>query len=464
MLSPDAGPPQLRPQRDVYTISRLNREVRALLEGAFPLLWVEGELSNLSRPGSGHLYFTLKDAQAQVRCAMFRARNRNLAFAPRDGMQVLVRARIGLYEARGDFQLLVEHMEEAGDGALRRAFEALKRRLAAEGLFDEARKRPLPALPRRIGVITSPTGAAIRDILSVLRRRFPSIPVLLYPVPVQGEGAAAEIAAALALASRRAECDVLLLARGGGSLEDLWAFNEEVVARAIRACDIPVVTGIGHEIDFTIADFAADRRAPTPSGAAELVSPDRSEWLARLEHQGARLLRAQRGALQHLRARLDGLVRGLAGRHPGRQVQQRTQRLDDLELRLRGAVRGELRGARGALAELAARLEHHFPLARVQRLSAQCGHLEHRLHATLRAGLGLRAQRLAALGRTLDTVSPLATLGRGYAIVRRLPDGTLLRDAAQVEAGAQVETRLARGRLLCRVEETRPEPDPPEGT
>ncbi|GBE11624.1 exodeoxyribonuclease 7 large subunit [bacterium BMS3Bbin12] len=460
MLSLDAGPLETRPQRDVYTISRLNREVRMRIEGGFPLLWVEGEISNLSRPGSGHLYLTLKDPQAQVRCAMFRARNRNLAFVPRDGMQVLVRARAGLYEARGDFQLVVEHMETAGDGALRRAFEVLKRRLAAEGLFAEAHKRPLPTPPRRIGVITSPTGAAIRDILSVLRRRFPAIPVLIYPVPVQGEGAPREIAAALELASERAECDVLILTRGGGSLEDLWAFNEEIVVRALHACAIPVVTGIGHEIDFTIADFVADRRAPTPSGAAEVVSPDQAEWLARLEHQGARLVRAAAAALARRNERLDALARRLRTQDPGRRLRQRAQRLDDLDLRLRGALRGELRGRRSTLAEFAARLEHHFPLARVQQLAGHCSHLDHRLHTALHTAIATRTQRLAALGRALDAVSPLATLGRGYAIVRRLPDGTLLREAAQVRIGARVEARLAHGRLVCRVEDIESPADP----
>ena len=251
--------------RDIYTISRLNREVKSVLEGSFPLLWVEGEISNFAQPASGHWYFSLKDEAAQVRCAMFRGRNRQVGFCPENGMQVLIRARIGLYEARGEFQIIAEHMEEAGDGALRRAFEALKQRLAAEGLFDSAHKRAIPERPRCVGVITSPTGAAVHDILTTLRRRFPALPVVIYPVPVQGEGVAAQIADMLALAGRRADCDVLILARGGGSLEDLWAFNEEVVARAIHACPLPVVSGIGHEVDVTIADFVADQRAAAPS-------------------------------------------------------------------------------------------------------------------------------------------------------------------------------------------------------
>src|SRR5262245_24425697 len=255
-------------RRDIYTVSRLNREARGLLEAGLPSLWITGELSNLSRPASGHWYFTLKDEDAQVRCAMFRSRNLAVRVAPRDGLQVLLRARVGLYEARGEFQLVVDHLEEAGEGELRRRFEALKLKLAAEGLFDAGRKRPLPRFPRRIGVVTSPTGAALRDVLQVLGRRFPAVPVLLYPVPVQGAGAAREISAMLQVADRRRDVDVLLLVRGGGSLEDLWAFNDESLARAIAGMGLPVICGIGHEVDFTIADFVADLRAPTPSAAA----------------------------------------------------------------------------------------------------------------------------------------------------------------------------------------------------
>src|ERR1700684_2080699 len=279
----------LRPNRDVYTVSRLNREVRVLLERGFGTLWVEAEISNFSRPSSGHWYFSLKDANAQVRCAMFRQRNMLCAFTVRDGQKVLVRARIGLYEPRGEFQLVVEHMEDAGLGALKRQFEELAARLEREGLFAAERKRPLPSLPRRIGIITSPTGGAVRDILHVLARRFAAAAVLVYPVPVQGAQAAVEIVAALEAAGRRAECDVLILARGGGSLEDLWAFNDARLARAIVASPIPIITGIGHEIDFTIADFAADVRAPTPSAAAEIAVPDAEEWHGAFVRFGARL-------------------------------------------------------------------------------------------------------------------------------------------------------------------------------
>jgi exodeoxyribonuclease VII large subunit len=447
------------PGRDVYTVSRLNREARELLESGLPLLWIEGELSNLARPSSGHLYFSLKDAAAQVRCAMFRNRNQLIRFRPADGMQVLARARVSLYEARGDYQLIVENLEEAGDGALRRAFEQLKQRLLAEGLFDAARKRPLPALPRRIGVITSPTGAAIHDVLTVLRRRFPAIPVLVYPVPVQGKAAAPEIARMIRRASERAECDVLILCRGGGSLEDLWAFNEEIVARAIADSDIPIVTGIGHEVDVTIADFAADLRAPTPSGAAEHVSPDRADWQRRLERVGERLTGLARGGLARRGERLHWLARRLQQQHPGQRLRQQAQRLDELEQRL-------LRGAHAGLARRRMQLEHglarllrYVPLNRIERAQAHCAQLAQRLRLHLQRRIERHRDRIDGLGRALDAVSPLATLGRGYAIVRRLPDGGVLRDARTVRAGDAVEARLARGRLVCDVKETRNDSD-----
>lgn len=322
-------------ERDVYTVSRLNREARILLERGMPPLWIEGEISNFAAPSSGHWYFSLKDANAQVRCAMFRQRNSQSACTPRDGLHVMARARVSLYEARGDYQLLVDHLEEAGEGALRRRFELLKAKLQREGLFATERKRPLPALPRRIGVITSPSGAAIRDILNVLKRRFCAIPILIYPVPVQGAGAAEEIAATLRLASRRAECDVLVLARGGGSLEDLWAFNEEIVARALLDCRIPTVSGVGHEIDFTIADFVADVRAPTPSAAAELIVPNCQEWIERSQALSRRLTNRIQRLLQNCRATQDWLARRLAQAHPGVWLRHQAQRVDDFEQRLR---------------------------------------------------------------------------------------------------------------------------------
>jgi exodeoxyribonuclease VII large subunit len=344
--------PSIQPARDIYTVTRLNREARAILEGSFPILWVEGEISNLSQPSSGHLYFSLKDAQCQVRCAMFRTRNLLLNFAPKNGLLVLVRAQVSLYEGRGEFQLIIEHMEPAGDGVLRLAFEELKRRLAAEGLFSASHKIAIPAIPRCIGVITSPTGAAILDILSILRRRFPAIPVVVYPVPVQGPGAAAAIARTIALADARKDCDVLILARGGGSLEDLWAFNEEIVARAIYACELPIVTGIGHEIDFTIADLVVDRRAPTPSASAELVSPDRQQFLGHLAALERRLWSLTKVRLNRARESLRWLERRLI--YSGRRLQDLAQRLDDLSLRLDRARRATLRDQAMRLATLSA--------------------------------------------------------------------------------------------------------------
>jgi exodeoxyribonuclease VII large subunit len=439
------------PGRDVFTVTRLNREARMLLETGLPALWIEGELSNFSRPGSGHWYFTLKDSTAQVRCAMFRQRNQLVRVAPRDGLQVLLRARVSLYEARGDYQLIIDHLEEAGAGALRRRLEELKARLAAEGLFDAARKRPLPALPRRIGVVTSPTGAAVRDILKVLGRRFPAIPVLIYPVPVQGDGAGEKIAAAIRLASERAEVDVLIVARGGGSLEDLWSFNEEGVVRAIVAAAMPVVAGVGHEIDVTLADLAADVRAPTPSAAAELVVPDRAEWLARLVRDARRLQAAQAARLERERKRLEWLSGRLRQLHPAARLAQHAQRLDELTLRLRQAEAGRRERAHHRLAALGARLIAASPARRLTSLGARQTHLETRLLAGMARRLERAQGRLALAARGLNSLSPLATLERGYAIVFDAA-GAVITDAATVAPGATIEARLAQGRLRARVE------------
>ena len=486
-----------RAERDIYSVSRLNREVRVLLERGFGTLWVEAEISNFSRPSSGHWYFSLKDANAQVRCAMFRQRNMLCGFTVRDGQKVLVRARIGLYEPRGEFQLVVEHMEDAGLGALKRQFEELSARLKAEGLFAAERKRPLPALPRRIGIITSPSGAAVRDILHVLARRFPAVAVMIYPVAVQGAQAPAEIIAALALACRRAECDVLILARGGGSLEDLWAFNDERLARAIVASSIPVVSGVGHEIDFTIADFAADMRAPTPSAAAELVVPDAGEWLAALASLAARLARGARRRLGEQRERLRWLERRAALVSPAARCAQQTQRLDELEQRLQRAVSRGLESRSERLRWLQGRAGVASPAARVRRLLAALADMEQRLYRCLRhaqnrrvaqfreyqsrfwqasplarvrdaaarhaalearlqaAGLesvGRGRERLMPLVRTLQAVSPLATLARGYAIVKD-ERGRILRNADDAPAGTVIEARLAHGQLRAKVQD-----------
>ena len=440
-----------RDGRDVYTVARLNREARALLEAGLPSIWIEGELSNLSRPASGHWYFTLKDEAAQVRCAMFRQRNQALRLSPRDGMQVLLRARVGLYEPRGDFQLIVDHLEEAGEGELRRRFEALKLRLAAEGLFDAARKRPPPRFPRRVGIVTSPTGAALRDVLQVLRRRFPAIPVLVYPAQVQGAGAAQEIAAALETADRRAEVDVLLLVRGGGSLEDLWAFNDEDLARAIAGLSLPVICGIGHEIDFTIADFVADVRAPTPSAAAELAVPDATTWLRSLEASARRLASVLTRSRRQRRESLLRAERRLWARHPSQILAQRAQRMDELQLRLAAAMRRGLGGRRERLATASAGLAGRTPATRIATLLQRLLHARTRLLPGLRNRLALANARLESVARALHATSPIATLGRGYAIVTLAADGTLVSNAAQAPPGTEIDARLARGRLRARV-------------
>jgi len=441
-----------QPARVVYTVSELNGMARLVLSTHFGTIWVEGEISNLSQPSSGHLYFTLKDSDAQVRCALFRGSTRGLGFRPQNGMQVLVRAQVGLYEPRGDFQLIVDYLEEAGDGALRRAFEVLKQKLASEGLFDQDRKKPLPALPHCLGVITSPTGAAVRDILTVLARRFPALPVVIFPVKVQGRDAAPEIAQAIAKAEQFGQCDVLILARGGGSLEDLWAFNEEIIARAMAACRLPIVSGVGHETDVTIADLVADLRAPTPSAAAEAVTPDRADWLARfarlealLRHHVSVHLSRHARALTVLDARLNQV-------HPQRQSQRHAQRLDELELRLLRAMAAGLERRQGKVATLHAHLQAHRPDRTLNELSARVDASHRRLVQAVQTALRLQRQRLALSGEKLHAVSPLATLARGYTITLRQRDGKVLRSAREVAKGEWIETRFAEDSLLSRVE------------
>jgi len=435
--------------REVYSVTRLTREVRALLDRGLGVIWIEGELSNFSQPASGHWYFSLKDRDAQLRCAMFRLKNVLVGFTPRAGSQVLLRGRITVYEARGEYQLIVEHLEEAGVGALKREFERLKTRLAAEGLFALERKRPLPRFPRRIGVVTSPTGAALRDVLHILARRYPAAAVLIYPAPVQGAAAVPALVRALSLASARAECDVLILARGGGSLEDLWAFNDERLARAIHACAVPVVSGVGHEVDFTIADFVADARAPTPSAAAELVAPDGHACLEALARTAQRLALGVRRELRAMALRLDAAERRLRLAHPGVRLAQQMQRLDDLMQRLGAAVRGRSHADSVRLAELQARLAHCSPRHSVQEYGARAARLQARLAHAASASIAQLSHRLALTQRGLHAVSPLATLSRGFAIVTG--EAGILMDAATVDPGSEIEARLARGTLTARV-------------
>ena len=435
----------------VLSPSQLNALARNLLEDAFPVVLVEGELGHLSRPASGHLYFTLKDARAQVRCALFRPKSQWLRFQPREGLRVLARGRLTLYEARGDYQLILDSLEEAGEGALRRAFEELKARLQAEGLFDEARKRPLPAWARRVGVLTSPSGAAVRDVLSVLARRFPLVEAEVLPVPVQGEGAAAQIRAMLERAAGSGRYDVLVLARGGGSLEDLWAFNDEALARAIAACAVPVVSAVGHETDFTLADFAADLRAPTPSVAAELLVPNAVDVATRLRglHQRLGVLHLQRMRERMQRAdraslRLQALSPQARLRALGERREQALRRLGAAWQARDAALRARLRHADAVLR--ATRPERRLAVLR-ERLAA----LAPRPQAAVARRLQADTLRLRGVARSLQAVSPLATVARGYAILRH-DDGRVVRATADAAPGDRLAARVGDGEIRLRVE------------
>jgi exodeoxyribonuclease VII large subunit len=440
------------PQREVLTPSALNRLARELLEDALPLIWIEGELSNVSRPGSGHFYFTLKDSAAQVRCAMFKPRSTWLRFKPADGMHVLARARVSLYEARGEYQLIVEHLEEAGEGALQREFERLKARLAAEGLFDAARKRSLPRFARRIGVITSPSGAAIRDILSVIARRFPLADIEILPVPVQGREAPPVIAAMINAASAARRHDVLVLTRGGGSLEDLWAFNDESVARAIHASAIVVVSAIGHEIDFTIADFVADVRAPTPSAAAELLVPDVADLARIVERQRGRLGQCITRKLETLSQRLDHTLTRLQAQRPRMRLARAGERSRALELRLGAIVRRGLENRSLRMARLRTRLAAQDPFALLAHRRERTQAFGDRLRSAIARENERRAQRVTELARTLNAVSPLATLDRGYAILFDRESGKVVRSVTQVTQDSALRARVADGEIDLRVD------------
>ncbi|NNJ17279.1 exodeoxyribonuclease VII large subunit [Pseudomonas putida CSV86] len=440
--------------REVLTVSQLNGRARVLLEDVFSSIWVEGEISNLARPASGHVYFTLKDSGAQVRCALFRNNAARVRQALRDGLAVKVRGKVSLFEGRGDYQLILDTVEPAGDGALRLAFEALKEKLGAEGLFAAERKRALPAHPQRIGIISSPTGAVIRDIISVFRRRAPQVELNLVPTAVQGREAIGQIVRALRKADAQG-FDALILARGGGSLEDLWCFNEEAVARAIAACVTPIVSAVGHETDVSISDFVADVRAPTPSAAAELLAPDSSDLQRRLESLQRRLLLRMQNRLMHDRLRLDGLSRRL--RHPGERLRQQAQRLDDLDMRLRRAFEQRLNQRRERLARLDTRLAAQHPGRTLALLKQRLDNLSARLPRAMRDTLKDRRQQLQAQVQMLELVSPLATLGRGYSILLD-ERGQAIRSAAQTNNGQRLKARLGEGELLVRVEDNHQTP------
>lgn len=440
------------PAANVLTPTQLNALARSLLEDAFPLVMVEGELGNVSRPASGHLYFTLKDARAQVRCALFKPKSQWLSFQPRDGLRVLARGRLTLYEARGDYQLILDSMEEAGEGALRRAFDQLKAKLQAEGLFDASRKRALPACIERLAVITSPSGAAVRDVLSVLARRFPLMAVDILPVPVQGDAAAAQITAMLARAISSGRYDVILLTRGGGSLEDLWAFNDEALARAIAASPVPVVSAIGHETDFTLADFAADLRAPTPSVAAELLSPDGRELGERLRGLQQALAARQQHRLRDAMQRTDRASLRLSALRPQARLEALHLRQQDSMRRLTAAWRAQRDRRAATLRHADAVLRAMHPQRRLAILRDRLASLGPRPQAAVARALQSEALRLRGLARSLEAVSPLATVARGYAILQHA-DGRVVRVTTDAEPGDALDARLADGTLRVRVEQ-----------
>jgi exodeoxyribonuclease VII large subunit len=441
--------------RKIYTVSELNESVRRRLEQGFGKLWLEGEISNLSTPASGHLYFTLKDSDAQVRCALFRGSRRNLDFTPQDGQHVVAFAKVSMYEPRGEYQLIVEQLEEVGSGLLRRQFEQLKQRLHEAGLFAAEHKRPPPRIPMTLGVVTSPSGAALRDVIREFKRRAPWLQVVVFPSRVQGEEAGAELASAVARADRYGKCDLLLLVRGGGSLEDLWAFNDERLAQAIFTCATPLISGVGHEIDFTIADFVADLRAATPSAAAEMATPDVRDLRAGIDAALLRLAKSQRHTLARGTHGLQAAVHRLRIQHPVQRLQQQTQRRDELELRLHRVMQVHTARAAQSLANYLGALRAVHPARQLPLLRSRLQRHKERLYSAMRERVAGYSNRLQASARTLDAVSPLATLARGYAILHPADDPTTpIVAAGQVRKGDLLHARLAEGGLRCRVEGT----------
>ncbi|WP_313619575.1 exodeoxyribonuclease VII large subunit [Pantoea septica] len=446
----------LPPVANVFTVSRLNTTVRQLLEQEMGSVWLSAEISNFSQPASGHWYFTLKDDGAQVRCAMFRNSNRRVTFRPQHGQQILVRATITLYEPRGDYQLIIESMHPAGEGALQQQFELLKAKLASEGLFDQQHKQPLPEPAKQVGVITSATGAALHDVLRVLHRRDPSLPVIIYPTPVQGADAPAAIVRAIELANQRAECDVLIVGRGGGSLEDLWSFNEERVARAIFASRIPVVSAVGHETDVTIADFVADLRAPTPSAAAEIVSRNQTELLRQLLSQQQRLEMAMDYYLAQQQRRFSRLDHRLQQQHPQLRLARQQTALFRLQQRLNEAVENRLRQSLRQQDRLAQRLAAHHPQPRLFQAQRQLEQMRYRLQQSMEKMLNRDRQRFATLAAQLEGVSPLATLARGFSVTTD-STGQVVKKTAQLQSGDTLRTRLDDGWVESQVTSLLPE-------
>lgn len=432
--------------QNIFTVSRLNAEVRLLLENEMGIVWLVGEISNFSAPVSGHWYLTLKDSRAQVKCAMFRGNNRRVTFKPANGNQVLVKARLSLYEPRGDYQLIIESMQPEGDGRLQQEFEELKMKLAAEGLFVQTNKLPLPEHPKRVGIITSKTGAALYDILDVLKRRDPSLPVVIYPTMVQGDDAAIQIAQAIGRANSRNECDVLIVGRGGGSLEDLWCFNNEILARTIAASQIPIISAVGHEVDMTIADFVADVRAPTPSAAAELVSRDNSHKDQSLVAKQHKLASAMRYYLAQQKQQSAQLLHRLERQHPSYQLQHQSQQLDELDMRLRRAMQHFIDTRQQAVERKHHRLQLNSPIKHLAQQKSRLERVEHKLMDAMDRKLLTMRHQLAIAAEKLDTVSPLATLKRGYSITQT-EQGKVVTSADDVKTGDLLVTRLANGEI-----------------
>ena len=439
--------------RTILNVSELNTEVNQLLTRGFPLLWVEGEISNLVRPASGHLYFTLKDNKSQIRSAMFRNRNMKLSIQPENGMKVLVRGRVGLYEPRGDYQLIAEHMEDAGVGQLQRQFEALKQKLADAGLFAEEYKKEFPEYPKRIGVITSPTGAAIRDILQVLSRRSPHTPVLIYPVSVQGEASKKQIEMAIRQANSDKKCDVLILARGGGSIEDLWSFNEENVAKAVYNSDIPIVCGVGHEIDFTIADFVADLRAPTPSAAAELITPDRNQLLTDVVQTQLWMKQTIKQTIRQKRQRLEWVDARLQLQKPSNKIHQQAQRLDELNNRLQQKMSSLLKDKQTHASNLIKRLESNTPTRKLAEQEQAFNHFYVRLKQSINKKIQQEQSNFKIQLAMLDSISPLKTLERGYSIVKDSSSGDLITSVENLNPKQKIIIKLKDGEANARIDD-----------
>lgn len=436
--------------KNIYSVSSLNRAAKSLLETSLGVIWLSGEISNLTIAVSGHWYFTLKDHSAQIKCAMFRGNNSRAGFTPKHGQQVLVRGKLSLYEARGDYQLIVETMAPEGDGLLKQQFEALKCQLAAEGLFSEALKKPLPEIIKRVGVITSSTGAALHDMLSVLQRRDPRLQVIIYPSQVQGKGSALSVASQIALANARNECDVLIVGRGGGSLEDLWCFNEVEVAYAIYHSQLPVISAVGHEIDVTISDFVADLRAATPSAAAELVSQHKTFVSTQLTTLVTRLKQAMLSTLQHKAHRQSVLKQTLLQHDPKHKLQQQTQHLDEISLRLQHAMHQKLQQQQSLTNQLSNRLAQASPAHKIDIERQKQQQLKYRLTQAMLASLNLSEQNLQHQIQQLNAFSPLATLARGYAIVKD-EKGKVSTNAAELTVGETVEVTLEKGQFNATV-------------